>query len=276
MEELSSFVYSDIKAELFRLKSKEMKTNCFITEQQFTEAYEANNIRFFKTERGCFLLIEDDGFVRLNFIVANIEELIPFLAYLRENRKEEISIELVGSSNYLRETKDVFLKNGFFEYSSMVRMSKIRSTIENINFENIYLLTADKSEELKLIYNKYFDKLVERVPTYKEIGSFVQRKNAYYYSDNGQIQGFVVFECYGITSHLRYWFVHPNYRDKKIGSRLLQLFFNTGENVKRELFWVINGNENAIKRYKHFGFVEEDMYNFILVNKNKKYEQPNH
>ncbi|EOR28339.1 GNAT family N-acetyltransferase, partial [Elizabethkingia meningoseptica] len=119
-------------------------------------------------------------------------------------------------------------------------------------------------------------KFVERIPTVDEIDGFIQEEKAYYFSDNNEIQGFIVFEYHGITSHLRYWFVHPDYREKKIGSKLIQLFFNIGEKVKRELFWVIESNKNAIKRYKHFGFIEEDMHNLILINKNKKYEEPNY
>ena len=276
MNQIVDFTYSDIKSELFRLKSKEMKTNFFMTESQFNQLLSENKIIVFKTENACFLLTDDFGFKRMYFIVSNAFELKPFLEYLIANYQSEISVETAGNSNYLQEIKETFLQNGFFEYSSMVRMSKIRNEKEEVNFENIHLLTMDKKEEFHSLYKKYFDKFVERIPTSEEIDAFMENKSAYYFSDNNEIQGFIVFEIHGITSHLRYWFVHPNYREKKIGSKLIQLFFNIGENVKRELFWVIESNENAIKRYKHFGFVEEDMHNLILINKNKKYEEPNY
>lgn len=276
MNQIVDFTYSDIKSELFRLKSKGMKTNFFMTESQFNQLLSENKIIVFKTEKACFLLTDDFGFKRMYFIVSNALELNPFLEYLTANYQSEISVETAGNSSYLQEIKETFLQNGFFEYSSMVRMSKIRNEKEEVNFENIHLLTMDKKEEFHSLYKKYFDKFVERIPTSEEIDAFIKNKSAYYFSDNNEIQGFIVFEIHGITSHLRYWFVHPNYREKKIGSKLIQLFFNIGENVKRELFWVIESNENAIKRYKHFGFVEEDMHNLILINKNKKYEEPNY
>ncbi len=276
MEQFTNFTYSDIKSELFRLKSKEMKTNFFMTELQFNSLMSENKIQGFKTEKACFLLTEDDGFRRLYFIVSDVEELKHFLNNEIKNSDTDISVETAGNSAYLQSIKDTFLQNGFYEYSSMVRMSKKRSQAEEIDLENIYLLTADKKKEFQELYRKYFDKFVERIPTGEEIDGFIENKNAYYLSDNNEIQGFIVFECHGITSHLRYWFVHPDYRNKKIGSKLIQLFFNIGENIKRELFWVIESNENAIKRYKHFGFVEEDMHNLILINKNKKYEEPNY
>ena len=276
MNQIVDFTYSEIKSELFRLKSKEMKTNFFVTELQFNQLLAENKIQVFKTEKACFLLTDDFGFKRMYFIVSNAFELKPFLEYLIANYQSEISVETAGNSNYLQEIKETFLQNSFFEYSSMVRMNKIRNEKKEVNFDHIHLLTMDKKEKFHSLYKKYFDKFVERIPTSEEIDAFIENKSAYYFSDNDEIQGFIVFEHHGITSHLRYWFVHPNYREKKIGSKLIQLFFNIGENVKRELFWVIESNENAIKRYKHFGFAEEDMHNLILINKNKKYEEPNY
>jgi ribosomal protein S18 acetylase RimI-like enzyme len=273
MKQISSFSYSDIKGELFRLKSKEMKTNFFITEQQFNQLLSENKIEAFKSESACYLLTEDFGFKRLYFIVSHVAELKLILDYLNESVEDEISVETAGNFVYIKDLKEIFLQNGFFEYSSMVRMSKVRKEIEDITYENIHVLTKDKKEEFHRLYKKYFDKFVERIPTGNEIDGFIEKQSAYYFSDNNEIQGFIVFEIHGITSHLRYWFVHPNYRDKKIGSKLIQIFFNMGSNVKRELFWVIKSNENAIKRYKHFGFVEEDMHNLILINRNKKYEE---
>lgn len=276
MEHVASFIYSDIKSELFRLKSKEMKTNFFMSEVQFNQLLSENKIHVFKTEKACFLLTDDDGFKRLYFIVSDVEEIKFFLNNEAKKFSDDTSVEAAGSCKYLQNIKEAFLQNGFYEYSSMVRMSKIRREVEEVDFENIHLLTTDKKKEIQELYKKYYDKFVERIPTIEEIDRFIENKSAYYFSDNDEIQGFIVFEYHGITSHLRYWFVHPNYRDRKIGSKLIHLFFNIGENVKRELFWVIRSNENAIKRYKHFGFVEEDMHNLILINRDKKYEEPNY
>lgn len=276
MEQIQNFTYSDVKSELFRLKSKEMKTNFFIAEALFNQLLSENKIQVFKTENACFLLTEDNGFRRIYFIVSNVQELPAYLQFLARNFQGEMSAEVAGKTQYLEDIKKAFLDNEFYQYSSMVRMSKVRSEKVSVDMDNIHVLTIDKKEEFLGLYNKYFDKFVERIPTNDEVDTFIANKSAYYFSDNDEIQGFIVFEHHGITSHLRYWFVHPNYREKKIGSKLIQLFFNIGENVKRELFWVIESNENAIKRYRHFGFVEEDMHNLILINKNKKYEEPNY
>ena len=73
-------------------------------------------------------------------------------------------------------------------------------------------------------------------------------------------------EMNATTLYLRYWFTHPDFRDRKVGSRLLRRFFEEGKDTKRQLFWVIRSNKNAIKRYRHYGFKEENMLDFVLRN----------
>ena len=85
------------------------------------------------------------------------------------------------------------------------------------------------------------------------------------YKEEGEIIGFVIFESSRSTHYLRYWFVHPKHRDKKIGSILLKTFFYEGRNTRRQLFWVITDNENAVKRYEHYGFKNEAMKDYVLT-----------
>ena len=82
--------------------------------------------------------------------------------------------------------------------------------------------------------------------------------------EEGKMAGFLIYELNATTLYLRYWFTHPDFRDKKVGSRLLRRFFEEGKGTKRQLFWVIRTNENAIKRYRHYGFAEENMFDFVM------------
>jgi hypothetical protein len=56
---------------------------------------------------------------------------------------------------------------------------------------------------------------------------------------------------------------------------LLNEFFSNSVGTKRQLFWVIQTNENAIKRYIHYGFNSENLYDYILTNKKIFYETKN-
>lgn len=49
-----------------------------------------------------------------------------------------------------------------------------------------------------------------------------------------------------------------------IGSKLFNSFMYEGRNTKRQLLWVITHNINAIKRYVHYGFKPEKLFDYVL------------
>lgn len=42
---------------------------------------------------------------------------------------------------------------------------------------------------------------------------------------------------------------------------------NLAKGTKRQMHWVISTNDNAIKRYKHYGYIAESLYDYVLLNK---------
>ena len=79
------------------------------------------------------------------------------------------------------------------------------------------------------------------------------------------ILGFVIFDLLPATLYLRYWFAHPVARGKGVGGRLLKAMFAAGSDTKRQYFWVKTDNENAIKRYQHYGFAFEPMKDVVMA-----------
>ena len=114
--------------------------------------------------------------------------------------------------------------------------------------------------------HEYFDERTEQIPYDEELVDYIKQGHILVCEENGVMAGFLIFELNATTLYLRYWFTHPEFRDKKVGSRLLRRFFEEGKETKRQLFWVIRSNENAIKRYKHYGFKEENMYDYVMTH----------
>ena len=169
----------------------------------------------------------------------------------------------------------VFNHNGFNVYTSLVRMSRIYNGI-SIVYEatDQHLKVANQDESLD-VFNQlktFFDPKAEQLPTQDEIIEWSNNGNILVYKIQNQVAGFIIYQLVGVTLYLRYWFVSPLFRDRKLGSKLFNYFLSKGKDSKRQIFWVIQTNENAIIRYKHYGFKEEKMYNFVLTNKNLKYE----
>lgn len=213
-----------------------------------------------------FLIYSDGGFKRLFYISSGLSELAESLDILKNKYPgEKYVTDLVGKGDMLNDVCSVFLKTGFTLYSSLTRMSSTKypalKTIDpSVDF-------ADISEVLLVdsLFKQYFDKYTEQLPLIEELKSWIEKKQMLVYRSGKEIGGFLIFDKTNSTAYLRYWFVHPNFRDLKIGSKLINRFFIENKDAIRILFWVIETNENAIKRYKHYGFHTEELRDLVLT-----------
>ncbi len=172
--------------------------------------------------------------------------------------------DIVGREVQCMPMVEMFKTKGCKEATSLVRMTR---TTEPMDFAPDASVRYASEKDLSIIsqyLHEYFDERTEQIPYDEELMDYAQRGHVLVCEESGQIAGFVVFELNATTLYLRYWFTHPDYRDRKVGSRLLRRFFEEGKDTKRQLFWVIRTNENAIVRYKHYGFTEENMFDYVM------------
>jgi ribosomal protein S18 acetylase RimI-like enzyme len=219
---------------------------------------------------------KNNGFNNLFFLATSESSLQGDLTLFLNRYPEDLFlIDIVGFGNNILKIENLLVQIGFKQYTSLVRMSKITPADfpETKNYENLSYADRQKGPEVYRLLQAYFDPYAEQLPLMEEINSWIDKYGIFVYSDDNQtVQGFLIFDLIGQTSYLRYWFVHPDHREKKIGSALLRRFFGESKNTKRQLFWVIGSNDNAIKRYEHYGFLKEDLYDYVMINRNLRYE----
>jgi ribosomal protein S18 acetylase RimI-like enzyme len=272
------FSYKIITEEQARLKNGKVYTNYFLSEEKFMLLENRKQKVLWRSENGFYFMVEQDGFYKLFFISNHLIDLKNNIdQVIKKYNNHTVVVEVVGNRGYLNNILSEITKAGFHNYSRLVRMTKIKSDLNQlVQFENIHQLKHDKLEEIRNLFNIHFDKFSDQIPTEIELKKIADWSDIYYYSDETIIQGFVIFQKIGITSHLNYLFVQPNHRRKQIGSKLLKVFLSKYNEVKRQILWVVDINDRAIKMYKHFGFVEEDMFNIVLTNKIFKHENQNY
>lgn len=54
-----------------------------------------------------------------------------------------------------------------------------------------------------------------------------------------------------------------------IGSSLYKKVMFESKNIKRQMLWVVSDNENAIKRYEHYGFKLDRFIDNVMIINNK-------
>jgi hypothetical protein len=66
------------------------------------------------------------------------------------------------------------------------------------------------------LLNEYFDPIAEQLPMESDIKNWISLNHLIVFEEKDEIIGFIIFDILGMTSYLRYWFVHPQHRNKKI------------------------------------------------------------
>ena len=215
-----------------------------------------------------FFIKRSQTFWNVFYSCTTIDSLCETLCLFKKKYSQvEFVLDIVGRDIQCNQIVPELFNIGCKKTISLVRMSKI--TEEMAYFEDSKI-SCPNEHEVKKVYeylHEYFDKKTEQLPYLKELQSYANDGQIFIYKEKGHIAGFLIHEMNATTNYLRYWFTHPNYRDNKIGSKLLRHFFKIGQNTKRQIFWVIQDNENAIKRYRHYGFKEENMFDYVLTLK---------
>ncbi len=245
-------------------------TNFFFSQEQI-ELYISEDILYKLDNLNgvIFYFKKTTDFINLYFCASSLKNLKKATKFLSNNYSDKIVLDIVGTDKMIEPIRNIFLDNGFKFYTSFTRMSRGEYTIDEVSDINLCIATEDDTNPIyELLYN-YFDPLSEQLPLMPELSNWIRNNRVIIYREKTNILGFVIFDLIGLKSYLRYWFVSPEYRDRKIGSLLLRKFFKICEGTKKQIFWVIDTNYNAIKRYKHYGFMEEPMHDNILIKKEK-------
>ncbi len=250
-----NFIRSLRKGFITNFYPDEFKTNLWITQKKLFFEIVTDTIFFFH---------KNVGFIRLFYCSTSPETLSISLENLHVNDK---LITDIVTKDLSSPVLNVFYQNGFKQHSSLVRMSKIGHPDNSFYQPNdkIRNATLTDIQEIQTLLSDNFDKYTEQIPVYEELEHWVKKSHLIVYELDKKIVGFLIFDLTGITLYLRYWFVHSEYRDMKIGSELIKEFLYRGKETKRQIFWVIETNDNAIKRYEHYGYKKEIMYDYVLI-----------
>lgn len=260
-EQIRSFV-----GEIRNLQ-KGFQTNFYWDEQKHPYWIESSSLFFMKWE-SCYILIhQNEGFSNLYYITTDIILFTEALKKLSVNKN--YVIDIVCKENGKGEVEEL-IRIGFVPYKLLFRMSHIGllakdgwDVSEKVNHAN----TSDTIMIYNILHSN-FDPICEQLPSIQEVKDYIIKKQVLVIKDKNDLCGFIIYEILGATSwYLRYWYTSPKYRNIKVGARLLKAALLKGKSTKRQQLWVISDNENAIKRYEHYGFKRESINDYVLIKK---------
>mgnify|MGYP002854777926 CR=1 FL=1 len=229
-----------------------------------------NGSLLFEKGPGCYILLhEGDGFCNLFYIASSMTAVADTLETM--TFETDCVMDIVCRKEDRDET-DVLRRVGFEPYRHLFRMSHL-GLLADDSWKGQQGVVFGQEADVPLVYEalqKGFDPLSEQLPSQQEVADYVAHRQLLVVKDGEALCGFLIFELQGKTTwYLRYWFTAPEYRDRRVGSRLLKAALAEGMDTRRQQLWVVSDNENAIKRYEHYGFQREPLTDYVMI----KYRQ---
>lgn len=265
MEKVLSITQLQQKVAEIRSLRRGFITNFFLDPVKHGVWIEKGDCFIERMESTLFIVKRSPSFRNVFFCSTTLDDFSHDLSmFIAENSAMTMMFDIVGRDIQCQPMVELFRKKGCKEATSLVRMTRLTTPMEYVADDTIRKATENDIKEVSLLLHTYFDEQTEQIPYDEELEDYAWQGHVLICEENGHTAGFLIYEMNASTLYLRYWFTHPDFRNKKVGSRLLRKFFEEGKSTKRQLFWVIRSNENAIVRYRHYGFSEENMYDFVM------------
>lgn len=248
-----------------RALRKGFLTNFYLDEVKHTIWIVKGDCFFEQMGDSLFIIKRSSSFWNVFYCSTTIEQLSSDMREFQLTHAEQtMMFDVVGREVQCQPLVEMFRENGCIEATSFVRMTRLAEPMDYTEDASIRRASESEVPVISQLLLEYFDARTEQIPYKEELLECSRQGRVLVCMEQGCLAGFLIFDLNATTLYLRYWFTHPDYRDKKVGSRLLRRFFEEGKDTKRQMLWVIRANENAIKRYKHYGFTEENMYDFVM------------
>lgn len=207
---------------------------------------------------------------RLYFAASNYEALCEALEEIVGAAVEPLCCNVVAGESRISALLEVFRCAGFSAHFPLIRLTRMPQDIFAANLDSatvpVTLRTAgtEDAEKIAKMFTEVFDPFSEPVPNTKEIVAAALSSEILLAAANEQLQGVLWTERRGQVATVRFWAVMPSAAGKGVASKLMRNLLE--ESPKRlTRLWVLEKNENAITRYRHYGFQPDGMRTEVMT-----------
>ena len=180
--------------------------------------------------------------------------------------------EIVGRPEDVPPIAAIYQAHGFARHTSLTRMARLAVAGDAALPEDSEVAFGGPADQpsIQEFLDGVLDRFRDRMPDTEELAELLSQRKVLVVRRGTEVGGVLIFEATGLTSHLRYWYVNPSFRDQGIGARLIKTFFRLSSGGKRIILWVVADNTDAIDKYQHYGFRPESLVDWIMIDKGKE------
>jgi ribosomal protein S18 acetylase RimI-like enzyme len=245
------------------------RTNCFAAQPKLQSWIDHGELLGEFRDRVTFFARKDRDFWHWYFCAPDVGRLEREAAEWPFLRTERVAVDLVGTEANLRELLRVAGDAGFRPYARLLRLARAsqpgQADAANEGSEVAYAEKADCQAVMNLL-DTCFDRYADQLPMPYEIEAAIAARQVLVVKRDGTVGALLFFETQGLTSTIRYWVVAQRFRSHGFGSVLMRHYLTAQSAARRFILWVTADNENAVLKYRHYGYGPDGLVDHVLVN----------
>jgi hypothetical protein len=214
-----------------------------------------------------FVLRRDRDFFHLAYVTSSVANLGPALREVVDRVPATVTADLLGKRDGVVEVAAKFHDAGFRDLCTLERMTRHGDGSAESADPDVAIATTDDAPALAAMLDAALDRFAEQIPDVDEMRRAAAEGKILVVRSGDAIAGMLFYEITGQSSLLRHWVVDGAYRDQRVGARLIRRYFSDGKDVRRFVLWVISDNDNAIDRYRHYGYAKDGLIDQVLIRR---------
>jgi len=214
-----------------------------------------------------FFFRADRDFRHFYFCAADQASLEQGMASSSGLKAGQVVTDLVGNEALLNQLLPGLETAGFRKHAQLQRLARIGRPETSGNTPEVGFAEKGDAPAVLSLIESLFDRYGEQLPLPYELESAVNGRQVLVVKLAGELAGVLFFETQGLASSVRFWAVAGKFRAQRVGSALMQYYFQIQPAVRRFTLWVDAHNENAIQKYRHYGYAPDGLIDHVLVHR---------
>ncbi len=243
-------------------------TNFFATRTDINKWLASRALLVLEQQHAVLILRRDADFHRLYHVASGAAALSAALgALVSALPAVTIVTDLIGKKESLQAVADAHAENAFAGYTRLLRMYRLPDPTMDVWRVDPDVMQAGPGDvqRIHMFLQKQLDPVSEQIPDLDQLNDAVAKGAVLAMYQASELAGVLIHDTTGYTTTLRYWHIDGRFRDQGIGARLIRMFFSRCAGSRRILLWVIASNEDAIAKYRHYGFRDDSLVDDIMV-----------
>ena len=219
---------------------------------------------------GCRLLVvKEETFDRIYYVSSELDAAAKACGIYQKQANRTCVLDVVGPQPVQSNASDAWGAEGFAVLKTLTRMQR-RKGVEPYECSMPAIPRPTTENDAIHIYaalHKFFDARAEQLPCMEEVRDLCTNGSSFVACVGNIVYSFLLGEIQGRKGTIRYWFTAPEGRGKGLGGNLMHTFLDHCLEVgsSYQELWVIDDNENAIKRYEHYGFAFDRVKDTVFI-----------